>query len=224
MAHETPTLKAQKRTRIGSRYAQRIRREGKLPAVIYGHKTDPVSITIDEKETMNILKRGAHVLELEVDGALKETCLVKELQFGYLGDNVIHIDFTRVNLEEEVSVSVHLKFFGNPPASTKPGAVVTHDLTDLEVICKVKDIPAEIRVDLSGLEETLTVGEIVLPPGVRAEPEPETIVARISFIAEEEVAPAGEAAAVGEEAAEPVVVSEVKAEERKKEKEGSDKE
>jgi len=211
MKHETPTLTAQPRDRMGSRYAARLRKSGRLPAVIYGHKTDTVSVHVDEKETLTALRRGAHVVNVAVEGKPPETCLIKELQFGYLGDNLIHVDFARVDLTEEVEVKVHLRYVGHPEAAKKPGAVLTTPLTDLEVICKVQDIPGEIKVDISKMEEVFTVKDIVLPPGVRTEMNPEHIVAQITFVAEEVLAaPEAAEAAEGAAAAEPEVITEKK--------------
>jgi large subunit ribosomal protein L25 len=208
MSHETPTIKAQMRDRIGSRYAQRLRKAGRLPAVIYGHKQDPVHVSVEEKEILIHLHHGVHVMNMEVEGGEKQTCLVKAIQFGYLGDNVIHLDLTRVDLDEEVTVNVHLHFTGEPKGAKQPGAIVSHPLNDLEVICKVSAIPDEIRVDLSEMEQSITVGELVLPEGVRTEVDPETTVATITYIAEEEAE--GEEAEVGEEMAEPEVITEAK--------------
>jgi len=206
--HETPTISAQPRDRIGSRYAKRLRQQGRLPAVIYGHQQDTVSIHVDEKETIALLEHGAHIVNVDVANGATETCLVKELQFGYLGDNVIHVDLARVSLDEEVEVSVHLRFTGEPAAAKKPGAVLTHSITELEVICKASDIPDEIIVPIGAMEDVFTVGQIVLPPGVRTKMNPETPVSMITFIAEEVVAEAAEV--VGE--AEPEVITERKPE------------
>ena len=98
MTHDTPTLTALPRHRTGSRYARRLRQSGQLPAVIYGHKSDPLPVSIDEKDMLTLLHHGTHVMKLNVEGGGEETCLIKDLQFGYLGDNVIHVDFARVAL------------------------------------------------------------------------------------------------------------------------------
>ena len=209
MANQTPTITATPRERVGSRYAQRLRKTGRLPGVIYGHKANPVPISIDEKQTLIVLKQGAHVVNVAIEGSQPETCLVKELQFGYLGDNVIHVDFARVDLNEEVEVSVHLKFTGIPEAAKKPGAILTHPTSQLEVICKVSEIPSEIRVDISKMEDVFTIGEIQLPPGVRTKLPPHLLVAQISFVQEEVVA-TPEAVEVGATPAEPEVLTESK--------------
>ena len=193
MSTNTPTLKALPRERHGSRYAKRLRTAGKLPAVLYGHGSAPMSITLAEKETVTSLKAGAHVVKLAIEGGATETCLVKDLQFGWMGDNVIHVDLARVDLDEVVTVKVRLQFVGTPESAKKPGAVLTHDVTELEIQCKVRDIPEEIRVDLGGVTaDVYTVGEFKLAEGLKAVTDPHAALSRVVTIAEEAE---GEAAA-----------------------------
>ena len=210
MSKETPTVVARRRDRLGSRYAQRVRREGRLPAVIYGHGTQPMPVSFDEKETLTLLHDGNHVLNVKVEGGEVETCLVKELQFGYLGDNVIHIDLTRVDLDEIVEVSVHLRFVGTPEAAKKPGAIVHHEFTELPVTCKVRDIPEDIKVDLSKMGESLLAREIEMPAGVSLAVAADQVVSRIEMIQE---MVEGEAAAVEGATSQPEVITERKVEE-----------
>ena len=211
MSKTTPTLKAAPRERLGSRYAKRLRTSGKLPAVLYGHGSAPMSITLDEKETVTSLKAGAHVVKLAMEGGSTETCLVKDLQFGWLGDNVIHVDLARVDLDEVVTVKVRLQFVGTPESAKKPGAVLTHDVTELDIKCKVRDIPGDIRVDLAGVKtDVYTVSEFKLPAGLTAVTDPHAALSRVVIVAEEAE---GEAAAPGA-AAEPEVLT------AKKDKEG----
>ena len=201
MSKDTPTLEAEKRERTGSRYARRLRAAGKLPAVIYGHGVDPLSVTLDENETIRHLTEGAHVVEVQLDGAkAPETCLVKDLQFGWMGDNVIHVDLTRVDLDEEVTVNVKINFTGSPAAAKDEGLILTYDMSDLEVRCKVRDIPEEIHVDLDSMEESFTVSELEMPANVAAVAGPEELVCHLVFKAEEtdETAPTeGEEGAEG---------------------------
>jgi large subunit ribosomal protein L25 len=223
MSHETPKLDASPREKVGSVYAQRLRKQGRLPAVIYGHKLDPVAISVDEKEILTHLRHGTHVLTIEVQGAKPETCLVKELQFGYLGDNVIHVDFARVDLEEEVEVAVHLNFVGEPHAAQQAGAILSHDVTSLDVRCRVDAIPDEIKVDLNRMGEgtVLTIADITLPPGVTAVDDPETPVAHVAYVKKEEEAVVGEEAEVEAAATEPEVITEAKEEAEEQEGESS---
>ena len=129
MAKDTPKISAQTREKVGTRYSRRLRQEGRLPAVIYGHKSNPVAISVDETETISHITHGAHVMEIDVDGGNIETCLVKDLQFGYLGDNVVHVDFTRVDLDEIVTIIVKLDLRGQLGALSTCFAVrLEHDL------------------------------------------------------------------------------------------------
>ena len=203
MSHEVPVLDAQPRDRMGTKYAKRLRASGRLPAVIYGHGSQPTHVSIEEKPVISALKRGLHVFNLQVGGT-SETCLVKDLQFGWLGDNVVHVDFTRVNLDEEVTVSVSLHFVGTPEAARRVGAVLTHDITELQVRCKVRDIPESIRVDLTTMEgDLLTVSQLKLAAGLVSASNPHAALARIQTVLEEAV---GEAAATTG-AAEPEVLT-----------------
>ena len=200
MSKDTPTLAASTRERTGSRYARRLRAAGQLPAVLYGHGMDPISIAIDETEIIRHLTEGAHVFELDIEGR-KETCLVKDLQFGWLGDNVVHIDMTKVDLDEIVTVNVKLVFKGTPKGASLVGAVLNQDLTELEVSCKVRDIPEEVIVQMDEMEESFNVGELELPTEIKAVAPPETVVCHIVFKAEEEEEESG--AEDGAEGAEP---------------------
>lgn len=190
MSKQTPILEATTRERTGSRYSQRLRAAGKLPAVMYGHGKQPTSISLDEQETLRHLHGGAHVVEIRLDDAKSnETCLVKDLQFGWLGDNVVHVDLTRVDLDEFVTVNVKINFTGTPASSKEAGMILTYDMTELEVSCKVRDIPEEIPVDIGSMEESFTVSEITLPDKVEAVAGPDELVCHLVFKAEEEEEP-----------------------------------
>jgi large subunit ribosomal protein L25 len=193
MASTTPTVAATLRERLGTRYTRRLRAQGMLPVVIYGHGEKPVSAAVNAKEMLGHLHHGSHVINVALAGGEGQTCLVKDLQFGYLGDDVIHVDLARVNLDEIVRVNVRIEFFGECAASKKPGAVLTHDMAELAINCKVRDIPESVRADLSAMQgEMLSAGDLKLPAGITLAIDPHAPVARVITIAEEA---AGEAAA-----------------------------
>lgn len=179
MSHETPTLDAELRERHGSRYAQRLRKSGRLPGVVYGHGSEPVSISVDQKETLAHLHHGNHVFNLAIDGAATETCLVKDLQFGYLGDDVIHVDFARVDLDEKVTINMTLDFHGTPQGAKKAGMIIVHDLSELEIECAVKDMPDALRVDLDEFDDIIHVSDLKLPEGVTAATPGNTLVLHV---------------------------------------------
>ena len=208
MSKQTIILPVERRERTGSRYADRLRRSGRLPAVVYGQQTDPVHVSVDERELLDHLHAGARVIELQSENGT-ETCLVKDLQFGYLGDNVIHVDFARVNLDQVVTVNIPITTTGSPKLASEPGAMLETVRNEIEVQCKVSDIPTEIKVDLTDMGEALTVGDLPLPSGVTAMLEDDKHIVHITFVKEEAEGEEAEVDAAGDE---PEVITEKKEE------------
>lgn len=208
MAHERPKLSAEPRQKLGTKYSRRVRRTGKLPAVIYGHGIAPAHVIVDAEQINDALHGGAHLLDIDVAGK-NETCLIKAIQFNYLGDDVIHVDLARVDLSEEVTVSVPLSFIGRDQcvALAASGTLLQHPLSDLQVICRADSIPDEIEVDIAGLtlEAPITVADLKLPEGVRADTDEDTIVAMLTQVTEEDIEKLAEAPAAG--GAEPEVIT-----------------
>ena len=185
MSNETPLIKVEMREKLGTRYAQRLRKNGRLPASIYGLGTEPISVSIDEKDIITHLRHGSHVMELDNGDGSPATVLVKDLQFGYLGDNLIHVDFARVNLTQIVTVNTKLNIIGQPTQSSTPGAMLEIIRPEIEIECMVKDIPGAITADLSTVEEVFTIGDLILPEGVRATLDEVRHIAHITIIQEE---------------------------------------
>ena len=105
MHEKNPLLKASLRERVGTRYSERYRKQGKLPAVVYGHKLDPLPIVIDAKESLTHFHKGEKVFRIELPaGAGKgdDMVLLKDVQFDFLGNNIVHADFARVTLDERI--------------------------------------------------------------------------------------------------------------------------
>lgn len=192
------TLTATRRERIGSRYARRIRESGGLPAVIYGHKLDPVPITVDAHVTRIALNRGEKLFRIELDGGEPEFVLVKDLTFDHLGTHIVHVDFARVDIDERVVTHVHLELVGEAIGLKRAGAVLDHPVTELEIECSVFNLPDRIEVDISGLEagHAMHARDVVLPkPTMNLRTDPDAVVARIELHGTEEAT--GEAAVVG---------------------------
>ena len=204
MSNETPVINVTSRERTGTRHAARLRQSGRLPAVIYGNG-NPVHVHTDEKLLLGVLHTGVHVIEVSVDEGKNETCLIRDLQFGHLGDDLIHMDFTRVDLDQQVTVNVPVTLTGECKAAGEEGAVLEVIRTQIEVTCKVRDIPHGISADITALEEALTVGELELPEGVVASLAPERHICHITMVAEEAE---GEEAEVDAEGDEPQVITE----------------
>ncbi len=211
MAHETPIVKVELREKVGTTYARRLRKNGRLPATIYSKGTDPISVSVDKKKIIAHLQGGSHVMELDNGDGSPATVLVKDLQFGYLGDNLIHLDFTRVDLKQVVTINMTLEISGQPTNASATGAVLEIPRPQIEIECMVKDIPESIKVDLSTVEEIFTIGDLDLPDGVKAILDPERHIAHVTIV-QEEIADEATEVEGGEEAT-PEVISESPAEE-----------
>jgi len=185
MAQETPIVKVEVRDKTGTTYARRLRKSGRLPATIYSKGTDPISVSVNEIEILRHLHGGSHVMELDNGDGTPATVLVKDLQFGFLGDNLIHVDFARVNLMQVVTVTMTLELTGQPTSASAAGAVLEVPRPQIEIECMVKDIPESIKVDLSTVESVFTIGDLELPDGVRATIAPERHIAHVTIVQEE---------------------------------------
>ena len=188
MSNSTPMLAASKRERTGSRYSRRLRDEGSLPAIVYGHKEDPMSIALNMHETMLHLQKGEKVFELDIDGA-KQHVLLKDLGYDYLGSNIIHADFARVSLDERVDVNVHIKFVGEAAGLKTSGAIMMHPVNDIELNVLIANLPDYIEVDVSDMEvgDVIHASDVKLPlDSMKLVTDPETIVAQIVLKAEED--------------------------------------
>ncbi|UCD27667.1 MAG: 50S ribosomal protein L25 [Planctomycetota bacterium] len=173
---EIVKLKVESREAKGTRAARRLRREGKLPGVVYGHNQTPENVAVNIHDLSSLLEHGIHVAELKV-GESAQQVLIKEVQFDHLGATPIHVDFARVDLTEQVTVSVPLEFKG-VPVGTHEGGALEHLMVDLEVKCQVTQIPESIRVNVADmkLDDVLHVRDIQLPENIVAVSSPEAIV------------------------------------------------
>lgn len=214
MSEETPVLAARKRERTGSRYSRRIREQGGLPAVVYGHKRDPLSITLDAKEALAHITRGEKVYTLDIEGGETETVLLRELQYDYLGTNIVHCDLSRVDLNERVHTRTPIRLIGEAVGMKVSGATLMHAVSELDLECQVTNLPEYIEVDITDLDVggTIRAGDIKLPlESMVLLTDPNAEVARIVYhhVTEEETA---EGESVEEQAA-PEVITEKKKEE-----------
>jgi large subunit ribosomal protein L25 len=206
---QTANISVKPRSELGSRANKRLRDNGLIPGVIYGHKEAVVPITLPKKETVNHLKHGAHVFDLAIDGK-SEKVLVKEVQYDHLGNEVLHVDFARVSLDEKVEVTVPIELKGEPKGDAD-GGVLQQIMAEIEIECLVTEIPDIIRHNVSemALNDVLHVKDLKLPAGVKPLADGEQIVAQVKEVKEEETAVT--AAVEGE--AEPEVIGKKKEDE-----------
>ena len=211
-------IKATARPKSGKGAARTVRREGKIPGVIYGEKKEPEPIALDFNELWKLSQKGrflSTVFEIDLGGK-KSRVLPREVQFDPVKDFPIHVDFQRVGASSRVRVSVPMRFV-NEGASPglKRGGVLNIVRHEVEVTCPPDRIPDFFEFDLTGLEigRSIHISAVKMPEGVRP-----TILNRDFTIAtiagkkaEEEARPAEAAAAPGEEAAAPAAAGEAKA-------------
>lgn len=192
MAVQSAQISVKQRGELGSRANKRLRDGGQIPGVIYGHKEAVIPITLPKKDVSNHLAHGAHVFDLSFDGR-SEKVLVKEVQYDHLGQEVIHVDFARVSLDEKVEVTVSLELKGTPKGEAD-GGVLQQVLSELEIECLVTEIPEVIRHNISemALDDVLHVRDLHLPPGVKVLQDEDLIVATVREVVEEAAAPAAE--------------------------------
>lgn len=226
-------LKAEIRQHIGSKDATRLRKQGQIPAVVYGHKKEPVSIALDAKSFVEGLHQGRRLVEVEIDKK-NETMLVKDVQYDYLGTEVIHVDLMRVDVTEMVRVTVPIELKGAAKGAQEGGMVEVHT-GRIEVECRVTQIPDRITVSVKEmvLGDAIHAKDLKLPEGVKLISSPELLLATCHLVAEvktteeleaempvapEVITAAKEEPEAGEAAAEPKEPKEPKEKKEDKEK------
>jgi large subunit ribosomal protein L25 len=163
----------------GTRVARRLREQGRIPAVIYGHKQDVVPITLAKDDVYHMIKAASHLAELDL-GSKTETVLIRDVQWDNLGKSILHLDFARVSAEELIETEVSLEIRGQAPGVAE-GGILELLLHSLTIKCPAGAIPDSLKVDVSGLkvDEGLYVRDLVLPQGVAVEADPDTLVVHV---------------------------------------------
>ncbi len=196
------TLSAETRERAGKGASRVLRREGRVPAVVYGNNEAPLSIHVEEKVLMKALHTGHFmnsVVMIDAGGKPVRT-LPKDVQFHPVTDRPLHVDFLRISEHATVTVAVPIRFVNEEQSKgLKRGGVLNTVRHDLELVCDAASIPDEVVVDLTGTEigDSIHISAVTLPKGtVSAITDRDFTIATI-------VAPSGlksEEAAEGEEA------------------------
>ena len=180
--HENATLlKGERRERTGTRYSKRLRDTGRLPAVVYGHGQEPAHISLDAKSTIRAIHEGDRVFRLALDGQ-EDIVLLRDVQFDYLGDGIIHADLSRVSLDEVTHAHVRIKLVGEAVGLKQADTTLVHPHSEITVECKLRDLPDLIEVDITslGAGDSITAGEITLPSGVKLVSDADSILATIT--------------------------------------------
>lgn len=222
MASDRVTLKVKPRDVFGSRASRRLRRQGFVPGVVYGHGGEARPFQVSDRELRHLLSGGHTLLDLEIEGAKAVPVVVKEQQHHPIRDVVLHVDFHEVRLDEEIQAEVPIELEGAEQApGVREGGVLEHVTREITVEALPTEIPERLTVDVSEMEINDTLQLTVLsppsgvkfmvddpeeitiatlsPPRVEEEPEPE-VEEEAELVGEEgEEVPEGEEPAEGEE-------------------------
>jgi large subunit ribosomal protein L25 len=208
---EQLTLSAETRDRAGKGASRAMRREGRVPAVVYGNKEAPLAIHLEEKALVKALSSGHFmnsVVMIDVGGGATRT-LPKDVQFHPVTDRPLHVDFLRIAEHAKVTVAVPIRFTGEDQSrGLKRGGVLNAVRHDLELTCDASEIPDEVEVSLAGLDigDSLHISAVTLPKGT------ESAISDRDFTIATIVAPSGlkmdeeDAATAAAEAPEPAEV------------------
>ncbi len=209
---EITKIQAQPRGRKGSREARKLRATGFVPAVVYGHKQDAAAIALPKTDLYNALKKGARLFSLET-GKTAENAFIAEVQHHPITEEVIHVDFSRVDLNERISLEVPLKWHGTA-IGVIHGGLQEEIRTHVRVQCLPMAIPNHVEVEISGIDigQAIYLRDVKLSEGVSLDDNADQMVVRVVEKAKEEVAaPAADAAAAIP--AQPEVITKKKEEE-----------
>lgn len=208
---EKIVLKATKRDVIGKQ-VKALRREGKLPAVIYGRHTDPININLDARSATVMLAKAtaSSLVTIDVEGT-EHLALVREKQRNYIKNTLLHVDFLAVSLTEKLRTKVAIHFVGISLAVKDFNAVLVHALEELEVECLPADLPERIDVDISSMlkpGEGIRVRDVQVSDKVRLLADPDNMVVVATFAKVEEESAVAAGAVAGATAAEPEIAVE----------------
>src|SRR6266511_4014372 len=206
------TLEVSRREEAGKGAAGRLRREGKVPAVVYGGHRETVPITVDRKAVTELIQKSEHgvrsIFLLKMAGTDQQRhAMIKDIQIDPIHRKMMHIDFVRVIMDEVIRTTVPMHLTGTP-IGVKEGGILDFQVRDLHVQCLPNAIPDKIDIDVSGLgmHQYIRISELQLPEGIKVLDDPERVVVGVTHM-RAEVVPTPEAAPLEEVPAEPEVIA-----------------
>ncbi|HEA18653.1 MAG TPA: 50S ribosomal protein L25/general stress protein Ctc [Pseudoalteromonas prydzensis] len=169
MSNETYTFNAELRTATGTGASRRLRREDKIPAILYGADKEAASLTFEHKDIIKAQESEGfytHILTLDIAGE-KVEAILKDIQRHPFKPKITHLDFQRVDATHKLNTKVPVHFIGEE-AVTKAGNTVVHQLTEIEITCLPKSLPEFVEVNVAGLVagDSIHISDVKLPAGV----------------------------------------------------------
>lgn len=171
-------LEVERREKVGTAATTRLRREGKVPAVLYGHGESNEHLSIPKVQVNTLIRHHSKTVELK--GAVAETALVNHIHWDPLGIEVLHLDLIRVNLKEEVEVTIAIHTRGES-VGVRNGGMLLENMHEVDIRCPAGGIPDALDVDVTNLElgAHLTARDIELPEGVVLVTDPDMVIVHI---------------------------------------------
>ena len=159
------TLKVELRSSIGKRNNRRLRRAGSIPAILYGHGQESISLAVPKAAIEGALRHHSRLVDLA--GAANESALISDVQWDTFGLEVLHVDFTRVSADERIEVEVSIEIKGQA-AGTKEGGIVEQVLREVRIECPAGAIPEKLVLNIAslGVGGSMTCKDLSLPEGV----------------------------------------------------------
>lgn len=210
-------VKAESRKEVGKKVAKKLRKEGKIPAIIYGEKKDTIPITLSLNDVKDILKaeKGENtILKIHRDD-IEVDAMLKEVQYDYLSDSVIHVDFLRIDLDKAVNVNIPVVAEGTPIGVRVEDGIFDFVTREVKIRCLPAKIPKEFMLDVSELHagHSIKAEDLVIEEDIQLVSDSQTVICAVTVksraeeveeeAAEEEEAAAEEAAETPDEKAKP---------------------
>jgi len=186
----TLQLNAKIREFLGKKVVQ-VRQAGKVPAVVYGHNQKNLNLEVDYVEFEKILQKAGEstLLNITVEGQEPIKAIIADVQYETIKNRISHVDFHQVNMKEKIHANVTLDFVGESKLVKEDGAMIIHNISEVEVKCLPGDLIHEIKVDISGLntfDNVIAVKNLIIPKGIEiVHHDPEDIVVSVAEPREE---------------------------------------
>ncbi|HZX10736.1 MAG TPA: 50S ribosomal protein L25 [Acidobacteriota bacterium] len=187
----TMTVKAEARESVGKNAARRIRSEGRVPAILYGPKTKNIPLVLSKQDIFSILKseRGENTIFKVAFDSKKKNVMIKDYQLDVISDELLHVDLIEIAMREVIEVTVQIVLTGEAVGVKSEGGFVDFQNREVEIKCLPKDIPDQIKVDISDLHlnQSIKIEDLEPPENVEFITDPKTVIAHVMLPEEEEI-------------------------------------
>ena len=204
------SIEVEKRDETGKGVARKLRRNGLIPGVVYGHNREPQALTVDPNDLKGKINSNA-IIDLNIDGE-EETVMIKDFQKDVIKEDIIHVDFQQISMDETISITVPIKLVGDAPG-VREGGVLQQLMRDVDIEVLPTNIPDEIELNIDELtlSDSLEVGDLDVPEDVNVLNSPDDVI--VTIVAPSEEIEEEEEEELEEEFIEPEVIGEEEEEE-----------